>query len=219
MGKTLTLTALALACAAALPAAAQQSSDGNWLVRGRAVSIGFDNGQSKTVKTLDITADDRWIPELDITYFFTKNLAAELVLTYPQNVDIKAGSTKIGTIKALPPSLMLQYHFTDFGAFKPYVGAGVNYTYFSKRDHILDGAASVERDSWGLAAQLGFDYALDKNWSLNFDVKKVYIDTKVSGGIGKFKGIEKPNRAVFVNRMTNEIYWLRPYIFTLGMEP
>jgi hypothetical protein len=34
----------------------------------------------------------------------------------------------------------------------------------------------------------------------------------VSGGIGKFKGIEKPNRAVFVNRMTNEIHWFRPYI-------
>jgi hypothetical protein len=34
----------------------------------------------------------------------------------------------------------------------------------------------------------------------------------VSGGIGKFKGIEKPNRAVFVNRMTNEIAWFRPYI-------
>lgn len=33
----------------------------------------------------------------------------------------------------------------------------------------------------------------------------------VSGGIGKFKGIEKPNRAVFVNRMTNEIHWFRPY--------
>lgn len=33
----------------------------------------------------------------------------------------------------------------------------------------------------------------------------------VSGGIGKFKGIERPNRAVFVNRMTNEIHWFRPY--------
>lgn len=33
----------------------------------------------------------------------------------------------------------------------------------------------------------------------------------VSGGIGKFKGIEKPNRAVFVNRVTNEIMWFRPY--------
>jgi len=36
--------------------------------------------------------------------------------------------------------------------------------------------------------------------------------TLVSGGIGKFKGIEKPNRAVFVNRMTNDIAWFRPYI-------
>lgn len=34
----------------------------------------------------------------------------------------------------------------------------------------------------------------------------------VSGGIGKFKGIEKPNRAVFVNKMTNEIAWFRPYV-------
>lgn len=34
----------------------------------------------------------------------------------------------------------------------------------------------------------------------------------VSAGIGKFKGIEKPNRAVFVNRMTNENVWFRPYI-------
>lgn len=33
----------------------------------------------------------------------------------------------------------------------------------------------------------------------------------VSGGIGKFKGIEKPNRAVFVNKMTNETMWFRPY--------
>lgn len=34
----------------------------------------------------------------------------------------------------------------------------------------------------------------------------------ISGGIGKFKGIEKPSRAVFVNRMTNDIIWFRPYI-------
>jgi hypothetical protein len=38
----------------------------------------------------------------------------------------------------------------------------------------------------------------------------------VSGGIGKFKGIEKPNRAVFVNRMTYELTWFRPYIGQTG---
>jgi DNA segregation ATPase FtsK/SpoIIIE, S-DNA-T family len=41
----------------------------------------------------------------------------------------------------------------------------------------------------------------------------------VSGGIGKFKGIEKPNRAVFVNRMTNEMQWFRPYVSTPGVTP
>ncbi|MFG8982324.1 FtsK/SpoIIIE domain-containing protein [Pseudomonas aeruginosa] len=34
----------------------------------------------------------------------------------------------------------------------------------------------------------------------------------VSGGVGKFKGIEKPSRAVFVNKMTNDITWFRPYV-------
>jgi len=34
----------------------------------------------------------------------------------------------------------------------------------------------------------------------------------VGGGIGKFRGLEKPNRAVFVNRMTNEVHWFRPYV-------
>jgi len=34
----------------------------------------------------------------------------------------------------------------------------------------------------------------------------------ISGSIGKFKGVEKPNRAVFLNRMTNEMIWFRPYI-------
>ena len=185
MHQLLKATALGIALSAALPATAQQAAEGNWLIRGRAVSVDFENGQSKTVKALDIKADDRWIPELDITYFFTKNIATELVLTYPQNVDIKMGSQKIGTIKALPPSLLLQYHFTELGAFKPYVGAGVNYTYFSKRDNILDGAASVERDSWGLVGQLGFDYSFNKNWSLNVDVKYVQMQTDVFLGSTK----------------------------------
>lgn len=185
MQKLLNFAVLGIAISTALPAMAQQTADGNWLVRARAVSIDFENGQSKTVKTLDIQADDRWIQELDISYFFTKNIAAELVLTYPQNIDITIGGATKGTIKALPPSLLLQYHFTDFGAFKPYVGAGLNYTYFSKRDNILNGAASVERDSWGLVGQLGFDYAFNKNWSLNLDVKYVQMDTDVYLGSSK----------------------------------
>ncbi|KAI5935591.1 Inhibitor of nuclear factor kappa-B kinase subunit alpha [Manis javanica] len=63
---------------------------------------------------------------------FTPNIAAELVLTYPQKHDRGAvRRSQIGSLKHLPPMLLAQYHFTNFGAFKPYVGAGANYTRFS----------------------------------------------------------------------------------------
>lgn len=181
MHNTLKLTALTVALCSSLSAFAQQA-EGNWMVRGRAVYLDYHNGQSEGLPiggTTKIEADNLWIPEVDITYFFTKNFAAELVLTYPQKVDIDVGGVKSGTIKALPPSLLLQYHFTDLGAFKPYVGAGLNYTVFYNRNNILNGAAEVDRSSFGLTGQIGFDYALNKNWFLNVDVKYVQMNTDV----------------------------------------
>lgn len=172
---------------------AAYAEDSPWMVRARAVYLDFHNGQSDGLPlggTTRIEADNRWIPEVDISYFFTPNIAAELVLTTPQSVDIYVGGSKEGKIRALPPSLLVQYHFTQFGAFKPYLGAGVNYTLFSKRSNILNGAASVDRSSVGLVAQAGFDYMFNKNWGLNVDVKYVQMNTDVSVGgakVGKIK--------------------------------
>ena len=177
------LLALAILCATTAGAAYAQQ-DGQWLVRARAVHIDSANGGAAGAAGVSI--NDKWIPEVDVSYFFTPNFAAELILTYPQKHDVRLNGGKIGSLKHLPPTLLGQYHFTGMGAFKPYVGAGINYTRFSSVD-IAGGALTVKKNSWGPALQLGFDYALDKNWSLNVDVKKVYIDTKVSGGIGTFK--------------------------------
>lgn len=177
------LLALAILCATTAGAAYAQQ-DGQWLVRARAVHIASDNGGA--AGAAGVTINDKWIPEVDVSYFFTPNFAAELILTYPQKHDVRLNGGKIGSLKHLAPTVLGQYHFTGMGAFKPYVGAGINYTRFSSVD-IAGGALTIKKNSWGPALQLGFDYALDKNWSLNFDVKKVYIDTKVSGGIGTFK--------------------------------
>ncbi len=177
------LLALAILCATTAGAAYAQQ-DGQWLVRARAVHLDSANGGAAGAAGVSI--NDKWIPEVDVSYFFTPNFAAELILTYPQKHDVRLNGGKIGSLKHLPPTLLGQYHFTGMGAFKPYVGAGINYTRFSSVD-IAGGALTVKKNSWGPALQLGFDYALDKNWSLNVDVKKVYIDTKVSGGIGTFK--------------------------------
>lgn len=175
-----------LVAAGLLSSAAVQAADaGSFMVRVRAVHVNFDNGQSDLVDVLDIKADDRWIPEIDLSYFFTPNIAAELVLTYPQNVDITLGNTKVGRIKALPPSLMLQYHFTNLGAFKPYVGVGVNYTSFTNISNFDIPGVKIDSSSTGLAAQVGFDYMIDKNWSVNLDVKYIDMDTDVKLGAAK----------------------------------
>lgn len=162
---------------------AQTEDYGQFMVRGRAVYLNFENGQSGGLPLggdTKIQAQNTWIPEVDFTYFFTKNIAAELVLTYPQDININVGGVKAGTISALPPSLLLQYHFTDLGAFKPYVGLGVNYTLFYKRNNILDGAAQVSNSSFGVAGQVGFDYMLNKNWGLNVDLKYIQMATDVT---------------------------------------
>lgn len=171
---------LALACAVfgaavlAAPAAWAQS-DGAWLVRARAVNL--DPADRDTIAITDVTINRKTIPEVDISYFFTPNVALELVLTYPQKQDVRstAHGGKIGTLKHLPPVLAAQYHVTAFGAFKPYVGAGINYTIFS--DVNLPAGFTIDKRSTGGAVQVGFDYALTKALSLNVDVKKVQIRT------------------------------------------
>jgi len=187
-----TLLAVAAVCALSSGAAFAQQAEGPWMVRVRAVHLDSVNKDSTG---LGLSINDKWMPELDVSYFFTPNSAAELVLTYPQKHDLRAnGLGQIGSLKHLPPTLLAQYHFTNFGAFKPYVGAGVNFTRFSSVnfDPAVQAALnpSIKKNSFGGALQIGFDYALDKNWSLNFDVKKVFIETDVRAGgtkVGTFK--------------------------------
>ena len=170
---------------------AAQAQNSPWLVRVRAVNLDSSNKDSTG---LGLSINNKVIPEIDISYFFTPNLAAELVLTYPQKQDIRSNGTNIGSFKHLPPTLTAQYHFTGMGAFKPYVGAGVNYTLLSsvKFDPAIQAALqpSLDKNSFGFAVQAGFDYEIAKNTYLNLDIKKVQIRTDVKSAgtkVGEFK--------------------------------
>ncbi|MCU0941740.1 MAG: outer membrane beta-barrel protein [Hydrogenophaga sp.] len=167
-------------------AVAQDFNAGTLLVRARAVHLDPANKDSTG---LGLTVNDKWLPEVDVSYFFGPNIAAELVLTVPQKHTLSSNGSPIGTLRHLPPTLTLQYHFNTASGIKPYVGAGINYTRFSSVN-ILNGGADIKRNSVGAALQFGVDVPLQKNLYLNFDVKKVYIETDVSAGgtgLGKFK--------------------------------
>jgi len=167
-----------------LASGAVMAQESPWLVRARAVHIDTAN-KSDPVGGVGaanlIRVESKTIPELDVSYFLTPNIAAELILTYPQKHDVTLDGAKIGNFKHLPPTLTLQYHFTPEQTFSPYVGAGLNYTRISKV-RLLNGAGDLENDSWGGALQAGFDVKLDRNWSLNVDVKKVQIRSDVYVG-------------------------------------
>jgi outer membrane protein len=162
--------AIATALLTVLPAHAEK---GDWLVRARALYI--DPSASSSALNLDVST--QWTPEIDFSYFVTRNVAFELILA-TQRHQVTAGGVDIGSVKHLPPTLTLQYHLMPEQTFRPYVGAGINYTRFYDIN-LSGGTVTVDRNSWGGALQVGFDYGLNKNMFLNFDIKKIWIDTDV----------------------------------------
>lgn len=174
---------LALSLAAVgMVSSTAMAQDATWLLRGRVVNIAPAN-QSDPVGGTGaadrISVSKKTIPEFDITYFFSPNIAAELILTYPQKHTVYLDGADIGTFKHLPPTLSAQYHFAPNADVRPYLGVGVNYTNISKVN-LLAGKGGLEHSSFGLSLQAGVDFVVDKNWSINLDIKKVQIRSDVS---------------------------------------
>ncbi|MCG8545214.1 MAG: OmpW family protein [Alphaproteobacteria bacterium] len=137
----------------------------------------------------DVDIDTSYVPELDISYFFTENIAVELILAVtPHDVtatNTSIGNVDLGSVWLLPPTLLLQYHHPFKGGFKPYVGAGLNYTVFFDEDAPGGTVQSIDyENSVGYALQFGMDYMLNENWLINVDVKKLFLstDVKINGG-------------------------------------
>ncbi|NBX03002.1 MAG: OmpW family protein [Alphaproteobacteria bacterium] len=189
--RKLLLTLLATTAIAQPALAADTSSnEGKWMLRARALDVIPDEGASITgaVTGSNIEISDQIVPELDVTYFATNNIAFELIAAItPHDVNTStssAGALDLGDVWLLPPTLTAQYHFTDLGKCKPYVGAGVNYTHFFGADKGTSVTDVSYGDSFGPALQAGVDYMLDDHWLINLDIKKIWInsDVKFNGG-------------------------------------
>lgn len=166
------------------------TDDSGFMLRLRGIAVVPDESATTTIGGDGELSND-YVPELDISYFFTKNIAAELILaTTTHDAKVKGssmGNVDLGEVSLLPPTLTLQYHFTDLGNFKPYIGAGVNYTHFYDEDG-ANGLDVDYDDNFGVAAQVGLDYFIDENWAVNLDVKKLWLNTDVSINDGAITG-------------------------------
>ncbi len=155
--------------------AADDFKAGDMMVRARVLGVMPDeDGRVSNGDTLSV--GNSVVPELDFTYFFTPNISAELIAAVTPHQDKTSSGIDTGDVWLLPPTLTLQYHFTQIDGFKPYVGAGVNYTHFFNEDAGVLNKVKYE-DSFGAALQAGVDIPIKDNWYFNVDVKKVFIET------------------------------------------
>ncbi|PKP72058.1 MAG: OmpW family protein [Alphaproteobacteria bacterium HGW-Alphaproteobacteria-5] len=169
---------------AAVPAQAefQGKSAGDFMIRARVLDVVPDESASTTIGG-DVNISNEVVPELDFTYFVTDNIALELIAGITKHdVSHKPTGIDLGEVSLLPPTLTLQYHFMPKERFSPYIGAGLNYTFFYNEDPAAGSAVtSIDyEDNFGYALQAGIDYAVADNWYLNLDVKKIFLSTDVS---------------------------------------
>ncbi|MBC7166204.1 OmpW family outer membrane protein [Phenylobacterium sp.] len=119
------------------------------------------------------------MPTIGLTYFFTDNIAAEVIAgTTQHKVKAKGAGVdlEIHETWVLPPVVSLQYHFAPAAKVSPYVGAGVNYMIFYSGEDKNGFDVDID-DGFGLALQAGVDIATQGPWSVNLDVKKVFFKT------------------------------------------
>ena len=186
LGAAVLGTVMATAFVAATPASAQTAEfktkqAGDFVVRARGIAmVPQEDTYDDTLGTGEGQLTNDVVPEVDFSYFVTDNIALELIaattqhdLTW-QNPNLDAGSVRL-----LPPTLTLQYHFMPESRWSPYVGAGINYTFFYDSKPGQFSSVKYE-DGFGYAFQAGFDYAISGPWSVNLDVKKVFLDTDIS---------------------------------------
>jgi outer membrane protein len=144
-------------------------------VRLRAIGVIPDDSTDLNIAG-DVDVGDAVTPEVDLTYYFTKNIAAELIAATAQHSLTYTGDVDLGNTWILPPTVTLQYHFTPENSFSPYIGAGLNYSIFYGEQEGT-GFTDLHVDNGvGYALQAGFDYWLNDNWGLNMDVKKMWLN-------------------------------------------
>ena len=203
---------------------AQAHQAGDIIVRAGAVTVDprEDSGSLKFdgVKSpgTGATLDSDTQLGLNFAYMLTDNVGIELLAATPFSHEVGVKGLggldgKLADIKHLPPTLSLVYYpLNGESAFKPYIGAGINYTTFFDED--LSSARKAQDfsgleldDSWGLALQVGADYMLSDNWMVNAQVRYIDIETDATVKGPGALNIEKTKVSVDVD----------PWVYMVGL--
>lgn len=156
-----------------------------FFIRGRIAGVLPEDSASYNLP-VRTHVSDQVIPEIDLSYFFTDNLAVETICCITHHrISLAGGGPTLGDAWLVPLSAMAQYHFHTRSGIKPYIGAGpalVVVTSDSRKGPAT--SFNLERYNPGFVLQAGVDIKLKDNWYLNADIKKFYVDISAQATAG-----------------------------------
>jgi len=190
------LIPLAVVAALAAPVAAQAQDagtydPGKWLFRVGISQINPDSYNLDLGPNTAVVVDSDLSPTATVEYMITPHIGTELLVAWPftHGLDLDTGSRpldRVGQVDVMPPTLSLNWHFNPNGMWRPYIGAGINYTMFSGEETRgpIAGTSLELDDSFGAAGQVGIDIG-EREWFLNLNVR--YIDM---GADAELRGVD-----------------------------
>lgn len=180
---------LLLGCAAISTAHAEDGVNegagvaGHFQVRLRGLGVLPDPSATIRVGGVNIggktNISDSAVPEVDGTYFLTDHVGVEMIAATTKHSVSNTAAGRVSSVWLLPPTVTAQWHFDPTGLVRPYVGAGINYTFFYNPKSAL--AAIHFRDNFGWALQAGVDVPFGGDGKfINLDVKKLFLPTTIT---------------------------------------
>lgn len=159
-----------------------------WTVRVGVHNIDPTGGSSQTAAG-DIQVKSKIGPTLNLDYRVCHNVTIDILGAIPFTHDIKLNGQEVGTTRHLPPTVTVQYHPLPDATFDPFVGAGVNRTFFFN-ESLSNGPNLQLSNTWGYTVQGGVDWKFAPAWVAGVDIRYIQIEPDASVGgtpIGKVK--------------------------------
>ena len=211
------LTASAIALAA--PLALAQSA-GTWLARVGATTItpSVTSGNMTAPSFAGTKSDVGAASQVSggVTYFYTDNVSVDLPLALPfkhklYGAGALAAAGQIGEVQSLPMTVFLQYRFMDANSqFRPYVGLGATYAYFSNA--VGSGALTAMTNPGGPATTLKVDskefwnYTFEEMGERDLPAMVDYFLTTSGAPQLTYVGWSQGNTEMFLGAISDEPY-------------
>ncbi len=163
----------------------------------------FGNGPAGCTKS-DVSSDTQ--VGGGVTYMYTDHISVDLPLATPFKHKIlgagsMAGAGELGTVKALPVTVFLQYRFLETNAkFRPYVGLGLSYAYFYGEEG--SGRLTATTNPGGpptklsvdskfiVVPQIGATLALNDKWFIDMAFSKAKLNTTTRMSTGQTMNVD-----------------------------